>query len=265
MALVTPSNNVSEFLLTQNAYSIHEGAASERINLATGQLELLAYTEFHVFSLISPRLLIVLRNSILPIPEEEANPEIKGMRELLHKASLTQHHRPEEAGTLLRDLPVGKARNSYSKVVDGQLVHINGGPKGARDSFAFRFFSIPDEYVARINGIMLEEAHGIDLIVFHDKAAAYKTLEHYLAGHSDYDPEPGRVRALKKLKQAAKLLAAQIPVQEHPDLQQNILRKEGKPKDEVPEDKVHALFTRDDEAKELYTKLSKSSQFDHSA
>lgn len=259
MALVTPTSKEDEFLLTQNAYSIHEGATTTRFNPVTGKKESSVYTEFHLFAPIAPRLLIVLRTLILPVPEEDFDDTIRKAREMLYKASVAQHYRPEGVGLLLRNLPIGKALNSYSKIVDGRLFPINGGPTGANDRFGFQFFSIPEEYVNKINGIMLEESHRIDLIVFNNKATAYKTLEHYLARRSEFDTDIGRVRAIKRLKHAAKLLAAALPTQEIPNLRQNPSREE------VPEDKVHALFIQDNEAKELYFELSKYSRRKYSA
>ncbi|CZR60705.1 uncharacterized protein PAC_10601 [Phialocephala subalpina] len=250
MALITPTNTDDEFLLTQNAYSIHEGASSERLNPVTRKMELSAYTEFHVFAPIAPRLLIVLRNFILPVPEEDFDDTIREHREMFYKASVDGHPRPEEARLSLRDLPISKALNSYSKIIDGRLVPINGGPTGANDKFGFRFFSTPEEYVNKINGIMLEESHRIDLIVFNNKSTTYKTLEHYLASRSEFDIDSSRLRAIKKLNLAAKLLATTIPTQDIPDPWPNPSREE------VPADKVHALFIQDNKAKELYFELS---------
>jgi hypothetical protein len=55
-----------------------------------------------------------------------------------------------------------------------------------------------------------------------------------------------------KLQQAGKLLAATLPASQTPDLPQDILREEN-----IPKDKVHALFLENEKAKNLYSKLSK--------
>jgi hypothetical protein len=60
MALCTPSTSGEEFLLTQNAYSIHEGSSSDVWDPVSMKLVPHAYTEFHVFAPVAPRLIIVL-------------------------------------------------------------------------------------------------------------------------------------------------------------------------------------------------------------
>lgn len=54
-----------------------------------------------------------------------------------------------------------------------------------------------------------------------------------------------------KLQQAGKLLAATLPTGQTPDLPQDILREEN-----IPQDKVHALFLENEKAEHLYFKLS---------
>jgi hypothetical protein len=250
MALVTPTNKDEEFLLTENAYSIFEGASTLKLSPVTGEREVSAYAEFHIFAPIAPRLLIVLRTFILPVPEQDSA-KILEERELFLKAVTAPHANPEEAGMFLRDLPITKALNSYSKIVDGKLVLINGGPRGMHDRFCFRFFPISEVHVQKINKIMLDESHGIDLIVFNNKAATVKTLGKYLTGQSVLSPEISRIRAMVKLQQAVKLLAATLPAGQTPDLPQDILTKD------MPEDKVYALFLENEKAKNLYSKLSK--------
>lgn len=137
MALVTPTSKEDEFLLTQNAYSIFEGAATAHSNPVTGRTELSAYTKFHLLAPIAPRLLIVLRTLLLPVPEEDSDITIKAQRDLLYKASIAPHGYPGLVGLILRNLPVGKALNSCSKIVDSRAVLINGRPTGANDKFSF--------------------------------------------------------------------------------------------------------------------------------
>ncbi|KAH7357059.1 hypothetical protein BKA65DRAFT_220674 [Rhexocercosporidium sp. MPI-PUGE-AT-0058] len=250
MALVTPDSKEAEFLLTQNAYSIFEGASSLKLNPITGKLEVSAYTEFHLFAPIAPRLLIVLRSGILPVPEQECT-EILETKELFLKAVTTSHVNPEEAGMFLRDLPITKALNSYSKLEAGKLVLINGGPTGMNDRFCFRFFPVTEVHVQKINKVMLDESHMIDLVVFHNKAATMKTLGKYLAGQSVLPYETSRVQAIMKLQQARKLLATTLLAGQTVELPQDILREE-----DIPEDKVHALFLENKKAKNLYSELS---------
>ncbi|KAF4637188.1 hypothetical protein G7Y89_g890 [Cudoniella acicularis] len=232
MALVTPTKNEDEFLLTENAYSIYEGATSHRINPAN-------------------------------VPEEDFDAIGEEERQAFFDAAVAPHDCPEQAGFFLRDLPITKALNSYSKIVDGRLVLINGGPTGINDRFGFRFFSIPEEYVNKINSIMLDQSYRITLIVFNNKAAAYKALENYFAlrGKFVIDTEVSRVLAIVKLKQAAKLLATTLPMQKDTDQRENLFREEKMLRLqmpqilEMPEDKVYALFVQDEKAKKLYSEL----------
>jgi hypothetical protein len=193
--------------------------------------------------------MIVLRTFILPMPSEVS---IREHREIWYQANVSQHAHPANAGSVLKDLPIDKALNSYSKVIDGRVVPINGGPKGPNDRFYFRFFLIPHEYVDKINGIMLNESHQIDLIVFNNKASTFKTLEHYMAHCGEFGGDVDRIRNLEKLQQAAKLLGETLPKQETPKPQQNMILGV-----QVPEDKVLALFAQNKKAKELYFELSK--------
>lgn len=271
MALVTPASKEDEFLLTQNVYSIHEGITNERFNPVTGKTELSSYTEFHFLAPIAPRLSIVLRTLLLPVPEEDSEATIMEKGYLLHKAGMAAQHHSEGTRLSLRDLPISKALNSYSKIVDGRLVPTDGGPTGATDRFGLRFFSIPEEYVNKINGIMLEESHRIDLIVFNSKGTAYKTLQNYLDRRSQFDTDIDRVRVIQKLKQAAKLLAPALPTRDIPSLPQGLPRELSKElpkklpkKEELPRDKLYALFLQDRRVTELYIQLSKYSRHKYS-
>jgi hypothetical protein len=251
MALVTPNSKEDEFLLTQNAYSIFEGASTLKLSPGTGKSEVSAYTEFHLFAPIAPRLLIVLRTFLLPVPEQDCA-DILEEREIFLKAAMVRHLNPEEAGMFLRDLPITRALNSYSKIVDGKLVLLNGGPKGRHDRFCFRFFPISEVHVQKINEVMLDESHATDLIVFNNKTATMKTLAKYIAGKNVLPSEINRVPAVMKLQRARELLAAALPASEKSDLQQDIFEEEN-----MINDKVHALFLENEKAKNLYSKLSK--------
>lgn len=182
LALCTPSDKNDEFLLTENAYSIFEGPQTMSINPDTNQLECRAYTEFHCFSVVSPKLIMVLRSFMLPVPEEDANEAIRTSREKLLERNAFQHLDPLNSRSILRDLPVTKARNSYTKVVDGQLVFLDNGDGAPRshDRFCFQFFPISTQHTDRINNIMLEQSTKISTIVFKTPQAARNTLETYL-------------------------------------------------------------------------------------
>src|SRR2546421_2028261 len=103
LALCTPSNRDDEFLLTQNVYGIHEGPTSYWVNPHTGESAMKCYTEYHVFSVISPKLVIVLRSLFLPIPEEDSNEDTRHWREEMLLQNVIQHNDPQNAKSMLED------------------------------------------------------------------------------------------------------------------------------------------------------------------
>ena len=216
LAFCTPSAKDDEFLLTENAYSIHEGPNSLLIHPDTGESIMGCYTEFHVFSVISPKLIMVLRSFLLPIPEEDSNEEIKRWRETMLQRNIIQHVNPLRARSVLEDLPVTKARNSYTRLVDGRVVLLDGenGSPRSDHKYCFRFFPISTEHVNKINCIMLEQSHTGATIVFKSRLATRKTLDYYLSmpcdgfkmvGNAPNDP---KLVCLKKLEQAVKQLGS---------------------------------------------------------
>jgi hypothetical protein len=211
-----------EFLLTENAYSMHEGPNSYRIDPQTGEQTPTAYTEYHVFAVISPKLIMVLRSFLLPVPEEDNDEEVGDWRKTMYQLNIKQHNYPLSSGSVLADLPIAKPRNSYSKIVDGRVVLLDGedGDLRADHKFCFRFFPIGTDHVNKINTIMLEESTMISKIVFKSYSGARKTFEHYLS----LPPESGfkyvpnvpsvsddsRVIFLMKLEEAAKQMGSSV-------------------------------------------------------
>jgi hypothetical protein len=100
-AFCTPSIEDDEFLLTENAYSIHEGPNSYEINPHAGEQIPKAYTEYHVFSVISPKLIMVLRSFLLPVPEEDNNKRIGDWRKTMFEQNIAQHSYPIISGSML--------------------------------------------------------------------------------------------------------------------------------------------------------------------
>lgn len=222
LALCTPSGQ-DEFILTENAYNIHEGPVSLLINPDTNETTTSSYTEFHRFAVISPKLMMVLRSHLLPVPEEDSDEKIKCWRENLLQLNAIQHVDPLRANSMLEDLPVTKARNSYTKLENGRITLLDGEDGSLRSchKFCFRFFPIPTEHVNKINGIMLEESFTTSKIVFKSKLGVRKTLEYYLSMPCDSEqnrtfsfktfgdaPNDPRLVCLKKLEQAAKQLGS---------------------------------------------------------
>ena len=210
LSICTPSSQEDEFLLTENSYSIHEGPNSPG-----------AYTEFHVFAVISPKLIMVLRSFVLPVPEEDQDPDIKEWRQKFYALNAALHIDPSHANSCLQDLPVRKARNSYSKVVNGRLIPIDGIDRKLRldDKFCFEFFPITTTHVNKINSVMLEESYHISTVAFKSKSGARKALEFHLTtplaqnefGKRIFEtPDDVRLVGFKKLEQAAKQLGSDI-------------------------------------------------------
>lgn len=220
LALCTPSNQNDEFLLTENAYSIFEGPQSMAINADTNQAECLAYTEFHCFAPISPKLIMILRSFMLPIPEEDANEAIRTSREWWFKQTAIQHMLPLNVDSILRDLPITKARNSYSSLVNGRVVFLDNedGVPRSHDRFCFRFFPISTQHTDKINTIMLEQSTNVSTIIFKTRQAARNTLKAYLQMPCEISRDTFCKIAvdntilvfLRKLEQAVKQLGSNV-------------------------------------------------------
>ena len=192
LALCTPASPDDEFLLTENAYSIHEGPVSYFVDPVTKEMRQGSDTEFHILAVISPKLMIVLRSFLLPVPEEDADEDMRNWRKSKFEQSAAQHNDPLNAHSILEDLPISKARNTYTKIVDGRLVLLEGedGFHRADHKFCFRFFPITTEHTDRINSIMLENAHHASTIVFKSQEAACRTLKRYLTMPCEFNGLP---------------------------------------------------------------------------
>ena len=246
LALCTPSDKNDEFLLTENAYSIFEGPQTMSMNADTHQRECQAYTEFHCFSPISPKILMVLRSVMLPIPEEDASEAIRTNREWWFKQNAAQHRDPLNADSILRDLPITKARNSYSSLVNGRLVLLDdeyGRPR-SHDRFCFRFFPISTQHTDKINSIMLEQSTEISTIVFKTRQAARKTLEAYLQMPCEISrdiffknvgPAPGDTTLvfLRKLEQVVKQMGSNVTALYHEQVPRDALEAFGRSMAEI--------------------------------
>ncbi|KAI3334202.1 hypothetical protein F4824DRAFT_502281 [Ustulina deusta] len=176
MAICTPSKPGAEFILTDNSYNVFEGPNTFVQNPDTGEAMESGWTSFHEFAPLSPKLMIVLRSFLLPIPEEDSNPGMKAWRE---------EHRKKAVGDVqshLADLPINKPRNSYSEVVNGRVRLLPGqdGVRRKADKFCFPFFSIGIEHVNKINHILFDNAYVCANIVFASKKTFFKTLEWYM-------------------------------------------------------------------------------------
>ncbi|GKZ34328.1 hypothetical protein AbraIFM66950_004558 [Aspergillus brasiliensis] len=161
-----------EFLLTENAFGIFEGPCSTTVNPLSGNPEISAYTEFHNFAPIAPRLIIILRSFLLPFPGDEGIAQ--GLRAELLEAQRAAHRHPEMAGSILADLHIRPCETRYhSPVIDSPAAfHQN-------DQFHFQCFRLSSAHVATINNLFLEEAYPTGSIVYHSPVSLRASLERY--------------------------------------------------------------------------------------
>ncbi|GAB1207701.1 hypothetical protein APSETT445_006430 [Aspergillus pseudonomiae] len=180
MAFCQPLSEEDEFILTHNAYGVHEGPSDVQIDPATGRIIEGAYTEYHNFAPISAKLIIVLRSSLLVDPSKEGAEDLQDMWETLRETVRQQHLFPDRAISLLQYLPIKKCGNSYSTTINGKLVlKPNRGPR-SEDRFYFTCSRISSYYVNLINSIFLEQATKGDTIVYKSRSALGRTLKSYL-------------------------------------------------------------------------------------
>ena len=171
LAFCTPKHRDDEFVLTENAYGIFEGP-----NDPTG-----AWTDYHLFVPISPKLIGVLRSNMLGQGYWESS-EQKQMRQMQLWALRSQHLNPETAVSCLEDLPVKVARNNYSRVVNNRLFPLFGPimSQFEKHIFYFSFFPIESRFVMKINTLLLENAAETNLILYKSRTALKRAVEGYL-------------------------------------------------------------------------------------
>ena len=180
MAICTPSDPTDDFILTDNSYNVFEGPNCFAADEGTGKIEGTFYTPLHEFAPVSPKLMVVLRSSIIPVPEEDAHENVKLERDFLRSVVLKPYD--GEVQSLLADLPIDKPRNNYSEIVNG-AVHLIAGENGQKRNdhkFCFKFFPIKTKHVNTINGILLDNAYNCSSVVFNSIEAFSRTLEWFL-------------------------------------------------------------------------------------
>ncbi|KAM0080465.1 hypothetical protein ACKRZS_007382 [Fusarium odoratissimum] len=185
-AFCTPNEDDDEFILTDQCYNVFEGPIHEATSPLTGEDLGSTYLCFHEFGPISSRLIIVLRSFVLPEALEDANHKIREAREMFLEGAAVQFPRPENVKSILTDLPVAKAMNSYMRAVDGKLELAPGETGKARhsDKFCFRFWPIKRKHVDIINSIFLDNVLHCKSIVFRSAPSFRRTLEAYMTTDS---------------------------------------------------------------------------------
>lgn len=170
-----------EFILTENGYGVFEGPISFGVDAAGNQLGPGIATEYHNFAPVSPRLMIISRSCLLASPIEEGAPEAAAEHGLWNEIHRSFHTCPEEATSILHDLPVKRCTNSYSKVIGGRNVMPPPRKLSSEDAFYFQCFKLSSAHVHLINEIFLEEAWKVSSIIYSSKTSLRTTIETYLA------------------------------------------------------------------------------------
>lgn len=169
IAFCTPQIEADEFLMTQNVYSIFEGPNCGGV-----------WTDYHIFAPVSPNLMIITRNFLLQDGVDEDEPS----RQELLQWNKSMHINPDSAGSCLEDLPIAKARNNYSHLVNGRTEQLPTKMSRDKHIFYFRFFPLETRHVQRINAILLEEVPGTIALVYKSPNSLCRALEFYLIDDS---------------------------------------------------------------------------------
>jgi hypothetical protein len=223
-AFCTPAEKYDEFILTDQCYNIFEGPTNETFCAKTGEYLGNTYLCYHEFGPLSPRLIIVLRNYLLPEALEDMDPKIQKYRRTKQNAAATQFPKPENAKSILLDLPVMKATNSYTRVVNGRLGLMAGesGTPRSQHKFFFQFWPISTRHVDTINSIFLDNLSQSKSVVFSSKESFKRTLESYMTtsahgfkkiGVGEHRAQFSRLDRLKKLSAVLKMLGSKsVPI-----------------------------------------------------
>jgi hypothetical protein len=125
--------------------------------------------------------MIVLRSFVIPVAEEDSNADVLLEREFYRSLTLDTVYK-REVKSLLADLPIKKATNNYSEIVNGrvQLTNDEDGQKRKDHKFCFKFFPIDTQHVNTINGILLDNAYLCSSVVFESIKSFSPALEGFL-------------------------------------------------------------------------------------
>jgi hypothetical protein len=183
IAFCSPQNADDEFLLTENAFGIFEGPQFISPPILSGVVERRQYAEWHNFAPISSSLLIVLRSTVLPgdiLYEGQDRTDI-------YQSILASFPSPEQAESILQDLPVRRCTTSYTTEANGQLEATDNcaGPS-PHDQYSFQCFQLHSNHIKTINTLFLEEATSARTIVYRRRSVVARAIRDYLE-----DPRPG--------------------------------------------------------------------------
>jgi hypothetical protein len=183
VAFCSPQNIDDEFLLTENAYGVYEGADSGTMSTAAHVMNQKVVAEWHNFAPITATLLIVLRSNRLHGNVLSGGLDIQAaMEDLVMKQVF-----PEPAVSALLDLPIERCETSYNPIyVNGvNMSAQRGHPPSKTDRYFFRCFRLDRQHMAKINTVFLDGALPKSTIVYKRAAAAARSIRAYLE-----DPRP---------------------------------------------------------------------------
>jgi hypothetical protein len=101
---------------------MHKGPVSLQADPDTGELTMKCYTEYYVFAPILAKLTIVLQSFLLPLSLEDTDEETRKFWQTMLDITTIQHNFSDKATSILEDLLIAKACNSYSTFVDSRIV-----------------------------------------------------------------------------------------------------------------------------------------------
>lgn len=167
--LCVPLQEDEEFVLSEHSFCLHEGPSDGDNG---------AWTDFHVFCIIAPRLAIMLRLDLLPDRLEDSDDEVSSRKKQVLEIILSAHRTPNEATPLFRDLPVYKPRSGYQKNEDSSLVHSPSTQrsKGSAESLGFPVARIDSKDLQTMNALTFNEAYDVSEIFFATKSALKRAL-----------------------------------------------------------------------------------------
>ncbi|RFU78798.1 hypothetical protein TARUN_3365 [Trichoderma arundinaceum] len=180
MTICTPKNRNLEFILSENSYNAREGPVKRFQDVETGEYTS-SFAPCHEFSVISPRLMVIIRSQHLPEPTDDSIPDedVRMHREIMRQSYLGS------GKSILEDLPVHKAACDYRRMSINERVYDKD------DTFYFNIFKISDEHVRIVNGLLLDLAFPSKRIIFNRTDAFLDLLEWFLTEPCDVGKNVG--------------------------------------------------------------------------
>lgn len=220
----TPSEADEEFVLSEHAYSLHEGP------VIPGSI----WTEFHILCILAPRLALLLRSDLLPEVVEDRDETIKKQKEKDLHECMQKYPEPSDAKSLFHDLPVAKPRYTYTRDNNNRLV-LNGSGVVC-EKLSLPIFRFDSEIIQLINSLILEEAFDLSMIVFESRHALRLALEAYLSRpittgrfsmkRLSRHTADARLVYLKKLEHVAQMLGSKVEAVYKPAIVTTLLPRE---------------------------------------